>query len=102
MAKRLDVRRFRKWLGGFQPRGIVGTKRDGLLCPLATCFNVNVGATTFCEMQHDERGRVVGTTKLPKWASRFVENVDNWALTEKKHTVTADECLKILDKISII
>lgn len=77
---RLDRNKFMAWLKTKMPNEIVGVVRDSCGCPLAQFYRQTSGG---CEIAIFDSGdgyiadRGYSRHALPRWAKRFVFNVDD-------------------------
>jgi len=83
---------FKNWLNSRNPDEIVGKANSFNSCPLSVCTGLAIGEEVFHEKEN-----YIEKYKLPIWAIKFVQLVDD----TEKNQLTANDCLSILRKISV-
>lgn len=81
LRKLLTKPKFRKWLEGKKPRAVVGVPFVGIHCPMGRYLGEDVFS--------------LSTNIYPRWACRFVQQVDESGYIY----ITASRALHILDGI---
>lgn len=99
----ISKRDFKKWLESKGALQRVGVPAESMCCPIAVYLNekydtrANVGRihAELFEKGHDIK--VKESTRMPHWASRFIQAVDD--LADKKKYITAQKALQILKEV---
>jgi hypothetical protein len=94
----LDKSKFSQWLESLEPDQVIGRSCDPTDCPLTTYLNFRTDHFWIVNPTYFSRYDNSQMTDMPRWATKFVDNIDN--THTRSVDITVAEALQTLSKIS--